>query len=442
MTDLPEFHPKHKMLVSEAFARPSVPVDAPAMAARLSLTQERGTSFHDIAAHHLGSLCRELGEPCAEPGARHHVLSTENWTLVWERHTEFLSITIIETGRDDFDWDRSPLRLLPDGWLRSLPGKMLSLTHIAITAATQADDDLDRAEAAFGFGDFSAAYAAHKTVMIAADFRPDENESVRIIIFENDARPDYLGRLMQRLFEIDFYRLAALLSLPVARKLTRNLNVLEDRLEASLESLVSGMGDQSPEKTNTDDETLLMTLSGVAAEIERLEHETRYRFDAAEAYYRIVQDRAERLRETQIEGHQRISTFMDHRLGPAIRTCGAAGRRLEHLSSRVGRALDLLGTKISLAVEKQNAERLQSLNTRTETQLRLQETVEGLSTVAISYYAVGLIQYLLKAFHDIGGPDIVAIGTGIAIPLVLFTVYMGLRSIKKKISSAHDGTTK
>lgn len=442
MTDLPDFHPKHKMLVSEAFARPSVPVEAPAMAARLSLTQERGSSFHDVAAHHLGSLCRELGEPCAEPGARHHVLSTEGWTLIWERHTEFLSITVIESGRDDFDWGRSPLRLLPDGWLRSLPGQTLSLTHIAISPTEQEKHDLDRATKAFSRSDFSAAFAAHETVMIAADFRPDQNETVRIIIFENDARPDYLGRLMQRLFEIDFYRLAALLSLPVARKLTRDLNLLEDRLEASLESLVSGMGEQEPNKTNTDDETLLMTLSGVAAEIERLEHETRYRFDAADAYYRIVQDRAERLRETQIEGHQRIGTFMDHRLGPAIRTCGAAGRRLEHLSSRVGRALDLLGTKISLAVEKQNAERLQSLNTRTETQLRLQETVEGLSTVAISYYAVGLIQYLLKALHDVGGPDIVAVGTGVAIPLILVTVFFGLRSIKKNISSTHDGATK
>lgn len=433
---IPSYHPLHEDIIGEAFARPSVPLGPHMMISRVILSQVPGVTFHDLAIDHLSVLSRDMGQPAPVAGVRHHIVRGPSWTLIWERHTEFVSITVFEADRPDLDWSRSPLRLLPKGWIGAIPGNTLSLTHLSIQSTAYAVTDIDRSDDAYGHSDYTAIRAANDSLTVTADFRPYTDGSVRMIIFDDQQRQDYLGRLTQRLLEIDSYRLAALLALPVARGLSRRLSILETRLEEALSSLDGRVNELD---TPQDDEELLATLTDVATQIEQLEHETRYRFDAARAYYQIVQDRINRLRESRIEGHQRISTFMDHRLAPAMRTCDATGARIENLSGRVGRALDLLATKISVAVERQNAERLESLNIRTETQLRLQETVEGLSTVAISYYAVGLVQYALKAIKEMGGPDMVAIGTGIAIPLVVMSVFVGVRSMKKKIAAMpHD----
>src|SRR3546814_8262212 len=88
---------------------------------------------------------------------------------------------------------------------------------------------------------------------------------------------------------------------------------------------------------------------------------------------------------------------MDRRLAPAMRTCESAAGRLETLASRVGRASNLLRTRVDIELEAQNRDVLMSMNRRARLQLRLQETVEGLSVVAISYYVVGLVGYAAKA---------------------------------------------
>src|SRR3546814_18423991 len=60
-------------------------------------------------------------------------------------------------------------------------------------------------------------------------------------------------------------------------------------------------------------------------------------------------------------------------------------------------ASNLLRTRVDIELEAQNRDVLMSMNRRARLQLRLQETVEGLSVVAISYYVVGLVGYAAKA---------------------------------------------
>src|SRR3546814_12555316 len=80
---------------------------------------------------------------------------------------------------------------------------------------------------------------------------------------------------------------------------------------------------------------------------------------------------------------------MDRRLAPAMRTCESAAGRLETLASRVGRASNLLSTRVDIELEAQNRDVQMSMTRRARQQLRLQEKVEALAGVAISSYAVG-----------------------------------------------------
>ena len=66
---------------------------------------------------------------------------------------------------------------------------------------------------------------------------------------------------------------------------------------------------------------------------------------------------------------------------------------------------------------------------RTDLQLRLQQTVEGLSVVAISYYLVALIAYLLHAVPNLDHELAIAA----AVPMVLIAVALGLRRLRRHL---------
>jgi uncharacterized membrane-anchored protein len=76
------------------------------------------------------------------------------------------------------------------------------------------------------------------------------------------------------------------------------------------------------------------------------------------------------------------------------------------------------------------------MDRRAELQLRLQETVEGLSVGVLTYYAVGLLGYLLKAGKAAGLHLEVELLTGLAIPLVALLVWLGMRRVKKTLQHA------
>ncbi len=85
-----------------------------------------------------------------------------------------------------------------------------------------------------------------------------------------------------------------------------------------------------------------------------------------------------------------------------MNTCRAAAARQESLSQRVARATQLLSTRVDLTREQQNQAVLDSMNRRAAAQLRLQQTVEGLSIAAMTYYVVGLVGYAAKGAKAAG----------------------------------------
>ena len=70
---------------------------------------------------------------------------------------------------------------------------------------------------------------------------------------------------------------------------------------------------------------------------------------------------------------------------------------------------------------------------RAAQQLKLQQAVEGLSVVAISYYMIGLLGYAGKAAKAAGLPVNPDIATGVLVPLVLGAVWLGLRRVHRRM---------
>jgi uncharacterized membrane-anchored protein len=115
-----------------------------------------------------------------------------------------------------------------------------------------------------------------------------------------------------------------------------------------------------------------------------------------------------------------------------MRTIKATERRLLSMTERAIRAGDLLRTRVDVDRSAQNQELLESMDRRADLQLRLQKTVEGLSVVAISYYAVNLVVYLLGPLAEPLGVSKTTLTAGAVLPTIL-AVWLTVHSIRRSM---------
>jgi len=218
-----------------------------------------------------------------------------------------------------------------------------------------------------------------------------------------------------------------LLGLPEAERIGPDVRRIERELVAIATSIRASDGLDA-------NRTLLADLSRLSADLEAGSAESSYRFGASSAYDEIVRGRLQVIGETAVPGFGLWSSFLDRRMGPAIRTIQVMAARQRDLSEKLSRAAELLRTRVDIDVEQQNRALLQSMNRRARQQLQLQQTVEGLSVAAISYYVVGLIGHLIEAVKEGLHLDFdEAVATGASVPVVVGVIYLVVRRIR----SAH-----
>jgi uncharacterized membrane-anchored protein len=410
-------HPLRPALAGEVHARPPLPLPAPARVRHLGLMLDAADAPAEQAA--LATLCRFAGQPSPPADARHVAVALPNGGhLIWEKRTEFSTYTLY------LDY-AAKLAALPDGWLAALPGRLMVAAEVTVQAAGAAEPDEAVLQDRFAGPTLVASHIAGGGATVWTDFLLDDSGEVHFLVLDRGMKDAQRGRAVMRLLEIETYRLMALLALPLAQKVAPRITALEQGLAA----LSARMVDVAAES----EQTLLREIAVMAAEVETLAVETPYRFGAARAYHALVERRIAELREARIEGLPTIGEFMERRLSPAMRTCETMAGRIEGLSRRATRMANLLRTRVDVALERQNVELLDMMNRRSRLQLRLQETVEGLSVAAITYYTVGLVGYAAHALDAAGLPVNKDIAVGIAIPVVALAAWWGLRRFRRAL---------
>ncbi len=244
----------------------------------------------------------------------------------------------------------------------------------------------------------------------------------RILVLNRGLNGGQLGRLVRRLLEMETDRMMVLLAFPMARSLAPELGVMDHQL-VQVNQHIGNIASLD------DERRLLGQLSTLAARIEHLRAETNFRFSAARAYYELVMQRLGELREQEEAGLRTFNEFLPRRLTPAFRTGEAIHGQLEELARRIDRASELLRTRIDLTLEAQNQDLLHAMNQRSAMQLQLQQAVEGLSVVAISYYLVGLIKYLAGSLHALGWLGEPERVVGLAVPVCVYLVWRGIKRL-------------
>jgi uncharacterized membrane-anchored protein len=408
--------------LAEAHARPSTPVATPHLATRIAtMSGEEGVA-NDRA--HMAALCRRLAAPEPGPEARWCVLDGGRWRLRWERHTEVSTWTVFQhhEGEKPMVLDATALDLVPQDWIAALPGDVLVAVHASIVA-----DAPERLP--FTPSDVVASVVAGGAIEVFSDFRPGPDNFTRFVLVHRDGNPVTAGRILQQLFEIETYRLMALLAFPLASATSAQLARLE--AEAATAAIqVAGEGGVEA------DRTLLSRLAALAGEAEAMNGATAFRFAAARAYQGLVQERIRQLREQSVDGRPSIADFMERRLAPAMRTCAAVTDRLTDVIERIARTAQMLNTRVEVASEAINVGLLASMDKRSAEQLRLQKTVEGLSVAAIAYYALGLIGYLMEALAGAIDGLNPKVATGVLAPFVVLLVWQVLRRIREGLNKS------
>jgi uncharacterized membrane-anchored protein len=427
-------------LAAEVHSRPFLHLQGPEAITHLAVYAGNGIPAGDInsGVQHafLAALCGHFGvaPPAAEAKFFFHDFG--RFRLKWECHTEFATYTFAQrqdtAPQIERAFERMPLQQVPQQWLASLDGKIMVATHVVLDGSDMpAQDYGKRLRCMFESNTLVGSRVLHDAELWT-DFLIQADGFSRVVVRDVGLMEQQAGRLVQRVLEIETYRMMCLLGLPHAQQATPVLNAIEGELAALTAAMVAT--DDSHGENNPDDEqALLGQITRLAARLEKLAVDDSYRFSASQAYFRLVRSRIDELREERMQGFPTVGEFMDRRLTPAANTCAAIASRQEALARRIAQTNDLLRTRVGIVQEQQNRQILQSMNRRAAQQLKLQQAVEGLSVVAISYYMVGLLGYAGKAAKAAGLPVNPDIATGVLMPLVLGAVWLGLRRVHRRV---------
>lgn len=423
-----EEHPLRKRLNIEFHAGPPVPLVGATLVSHLVFQHEDGASAGGDERAILVDLCNGLSCTAVENAESFLTLETATFRMRWERHTEFSSYTFFRAlaASEVLDAEATALDALHTDWMRRIPGKLMVATQIEVRPAAELSPDTVLAGLIANGRTMVAARVADQAAWVFSDFKIDNGFS-RFLVINDSMTQRQTGRTVQRLVEIETYRMLALLGLPVAKETGRWLYRSEQQL--------AGLMDQIGHARSAQDERdALSALSALAAEVEHSVARTTFRFGASQAYQGMVMQRVEELRESRVSGFPTFAEFMQRRLQPGMRTCAAIAQRQEELSARVARNSQLLRTRVDIELERQNQELLAQMNQRARLQLRLQETVEGLSVVVLTYYGSSLVRQLARATADWhhGSVEIIA---AVSIPVIAVLVAWGTWRMRRKIAA-------
>lgn len=419
-----------QVLNDELFRRAPVPVATHALVTHSAVLQD-AAQMRD-AAEYLRNALRSYGQYQESGDHDYRIMRIGDAVQVkCERHTEFTDYTQVAAanGQTPFAEDAGSIST---AWMNALPGLRIAASKLLVLPQSD-EESVARAVASLS-APTSSSTVADGQARIWADCRIQDDGYTRILVVDSGMQGDRRARLIQRLLEIEDYRMLAMLGFVPAKSIMTSLQGMETQLQ----NLMTEVANSHPDHGQGDGEKILRQLLGLAARVQQYSTDHTFRFDASRAYFALVNKRTRELREERTQDYQRLGYFLDRRLGPAMQTMEAVRGRLETLSDHIDRAASLIRTRVDLGLQRKSSHLLRSMNRRSAQQLRLQQTVEGLSLVAISYYSLGIVMYLAKAAVELGLPVNPATVTGLAALPIIGGVYWVIHRISMQVGKYSD----
>lgn len=436
MTDSQAGDAMRRAINQELHARPYVRFQGPAHALHLSLGHLHGAEEEGPAA-----LVSAFGLRATYEAPRHGIYAGDlpgvgHVVLAWAHHTSYTSLTLYLYGLKEAHLPIVPFAfdlasVLPAGWLDARRDRLLTAVRLTVMPAD--GQDVQAIASHFEAPLLNASQVMGGAATVFSDHRLDADGFGRLLVRTGEMSREELGRTVQRLLNVEDYYHLALSPLPQARRLQPRLAVAEHRLSETMQAI-------SRAEAMADKRQRLDELMALAVEIERDLVVHNMLFSPAFSYFELLKSSIAELREGKVAGLLPISVFLLRRVNPAVQTYTSLQARLSAMSERIARAAELLRTAIELSRGEWHQAQLVRQDERARVQLRLQETVEGLSVIAISYYMVGLLGYGLKGLKAAGWSFDVDVAIAWALPGVVGLVWLGSRWVRRRLHVRQDSS--
>ena len=217
-------------LHNEVHARPSARIRLPVLIVFVAVLNE-GVGREQECEH----LRRLPGQDALTPEqlrGNFLRLRFEGYTLKWERHTEFTRYSIVQplpegTGLGTCEPALLDALVTPPGWLREIPGRTVAAIKMVMLQSDLPDQNPEAQAALMApaqrwFGERTVVASqlggGHSWALTDFHLRPSGFERM-LVITPPDTSETRAGRISQRLFEIETYRLMALRGLPAVKAL-------------------------------------------------------------------------------------------------------------------------------------------------------------------------------------------------------------------------------
>ena len=411
-------HPYRTAIMDEVHARPVDIVPETCRLRRLVFVMpaEAGAMMRVFRSYL--AFCASTG--VQEPGQadRQHSFNTAERHVTWEFHTEFVTITWRSALAD---WNNLP----DDIGLGAIgEGLLIGAMRIDVIAGASVPD---RLLPGFNLPSLCLSDIDSNHGQVATDFVPDADRFTRFELAAGNLTDLRRSIIVRRLLEVETYRTMALMGLPLARSMSPELRTIELELTA----LVEGLSDAT---TPTAVQAALSALHALSVRSGKLSERLGYRFAAGQAYGDILRMRLAGLRESGTAHGSTLGHYIGNRVDPGLATCAAMEKRLAVLSDKIERAIGLLNVRIGVDMQLQNAAVLDSIAQTARSQFLLQRTVEGLSTIAISYYLLGILSYVLAGpLEELHWEKTMTLS--IAAPFVVIAVWLMGRAVRRAHAS-------
>jgi len=410
----PQDHPFRFAIMDEVHARPMEIVPEAARVRRVVFVMPNEPGAMALALEQFSQFCAAASIPVPPSHTRQYSFEVSQRKVTWEFHTEFVTITWRSEPAHDAVWPE-------DIGLSALSqGLLIGAMRFDVINESEVPA---RLLPGFKLNSLCVSSVEGGQGQVATDFIVDAHLFTRFEFAAGALTPLRRSILLRRLLEVETYRTMALMGLPLARELSPDLRAMETDLTA----LIGTLSDAS---TTDKAQVALLALNGLSLRSGQLSEQLGYRFAASQAYGNILRTRLAGLKETPTVHGSSLTSYISNRVDPALATLSAVEKRLSVLSDKIERAIGLLNVRIELDVQVQNKAVLETIAQTAQSQFRLQRTVEGLSTIAISYYLLGILSYALAGpLEEMHVEKTIALS--ISAPLVVLVVWLMVRRVRK-----------
>ena len=347
---MPKQHPLKDVLSDEIHSRSFPRIQGSVTLSQVVMLHDNDDKSRQLA--HLSQLASRYLVAAPNPDSACYYQDLGELDVRWEYHTEFSSYTFIRLNRNERPFQCTAWSLLPESWRNELPGKLIAATHIDMQPNMPGRTTLQQL---FNGQPLAVSRVYDNKAQLWTAFKTADDGFDRLLVVDQGLNQRQSGRLLRSVLELSSYRMMVLLSLPVSKALMPTIVGMEKEL-AQITTALCRIN-----SSHEDEKALLSRLFNLSASLERLIADNRYRFDAAGAYFNLLNSRLDELGEQQLSGAVSLSEFLRRRITPFMDTVTSQKSRMLNLSERIDKTSALLRTTINQMLERAKSGLIESL---------------------------------------------------------------------------------